>query len=276
MAVTAAQVRELREMTGLPMMECKKALTESNGDTDGALAWLKEHASAKFSKMSSRETSQGRIATYISDDGQKAGIASLLCETAPVAGTDDFVTLANDAAQIAAQSDSPKPESVLAEKTPSNPDRTLEEAKQDVFSRIRENMNVAAVASVSGHCASYVHHNAEVGCIVAFSAECPSELATDVCMHIAAINPPYLSRDQVDADAVEAQRVEEMRNVPPGKPEEMVAKIVEGKLNRWFGEVALLEQPFVKDDKKSVSEVLKAANPELTITAFKRLQIGAS
>lgn len=273
MAISAAMVKQLREQTGLPMMECKKALTEAGGDFDGAVAWLKKHASGKMSKMASRETTQGRIAAAVADDGQRAGMVELVCETAPVANTDDFIKLANAIAATVLTMDNPAPDAVLEAKSATDPGKTIAELKDDAFSRIRENMAIKRVATVQGHVGSYVHHNAQVGVLVEFSADAPAELRADICMHIAAINPPYLKREDVPADLVAEER-ERATSEAAGKPAEIIDKIVGGKLDRWYGEVALLEQPFVKDDKQTVTQVLKAADPELTINRFYRFQIG--
>jgi elongation factor Ts len=274
MEITAAMVRDLREKTGLPMMECKKALTEASGDMDEALAWLKKNASGKMSKMASRETSQGRVACHVTPDGTRAGIVELLCETAPVANTDDFANLAAQIAKTVAGVDDPTPESILQQPSADDPSTTLDDLKSDVFSRLRENMNVKRVGSLQGHVASYAHHNAQVGVIVAFSAPCPEELANGVCMHIAAMNPPALKRAEVDPKTVAEQKAE-FEAEAAGKPPEIAEKIVTGKLDRFYSEIVLLEQPFVKDDKKSVTQALQEADSGLTINAFLRYQVGA-
>lgn len=275
MAITATMVKDLREQTGLPMMECKKALTEANGDMEGAIAWLKEHASAKMSKMQSRETSQGRVTVYVSDDAQKAGMVAMLCETAPVAETDDFINMTNLIAQAAAGLDEPSVETILDQPSPKGDGQTLATVKEEVFSRMRENMQVQSVASMTGHLAQYVHHNAQVGVLVEFSDDCPAELRADICMHIAALNPPYLKREDVPANEVEEARAQATREAA-GKPENIIEKIVSGKLDRWYSECVLLEQPFVKDDKQSVTKVLNAAVKDMTIKRFYRFQIGAA
>jgi elongation factor Ts len=273
MAITATMVKDLREQTGLPMMECKKALTEANGDMEGAIAWLKQNASAKMSKMQSRETSQGRVAVYVTEDQQKAGMIAMLCETAPVADTDDFIRLCGLLAQAAA--DGATAENILDQPSPDGSGQTLAAVKEDVFSRMRENMQVQAAASVTGHVAHYVHHNSQVGVLVEFSADCPAEIRADICMHIAALNPPYLKREDVPADQVAEAREQAAREAE-GKPANIIDKIVEGKLDRWYSECVLLEQPFVKDDKQSVTQALSAAVANLTIKQFHRFQIGAA
>ncbi len=269
-AISAKAVQELRTQTGLPMMECKKALTESNGDIDAAVEYLKKVGSAKIEKMASRETSQGRVAAYVSDDRTRGGIIALLCETAPVANTDDFINICKAAAEATAALPEASPEAVMASQTSSG--RTVQDIKDEAFNRLRENMNLRDVASLHGHVASYVHHNAQNGVLVLFSRPCPEELASGVCMHIAALDPKYLRREEVDAALVAEER-ERVAGEAAGKPPEIAQKMVEGKLNRWYSEIVLLEQPFVKDDKVSVQGALHAADKELTIERFVRLQI---
>ncbi|MBN2446628.1 MAG: translation elongation factor Ts [Phycisphaerae bacterium] len=275
MAITAEMVKALREKTGLPMMECKKALAEAGGDAEQAIELLKKAGSAKISKMSSRETSQGRIACFVDDQRQRAGIAELLCETAPVASTDDFKQLANMTAQQAAMLDGPTPEAVLGQPCPSDTSKTIDEFRHEVFNRLRENMNLKRVASLKGNVAHYVHHNSQVGVIMSFNAACPAELQADLCMHIAAMNPPYLKRDDVDPKLVEEER-ERAAESAKGKPPQIVEKIVSGKLDRWYGEIVLLEQPFVKDDKQTVTQVLMNVSPDLTIDGFVRYHVGGA
>lgn len=274
MAITATMVKDLREQTGLPMMECKKALTEANGDMEGAIAWLKQNASQKMEKMQSRETSQGRVMVFVSEDGQKAGMVAMLCETAPVSETDDFINMSKLIAEVAAGMDAPSADTILEQPNPKG-SGTLADVKEEVFSRMRENMQVQGVASMSGHIANYVHHNGQVGVLVEFSDDCPAELRADICMHIAAMNPPYLKREDVPADAVNEAREQATREAA-GKPEQIIEKIVTGKLDRWYSECVLLEQPFVKDDKQSVTQVLNAAKKDMTIKQFVRFQIGAA
>jgi elongation factor Ts len=273
MEITAAMVRDLREKTGLPMMECKKALTEAGGDSDAAIEWLKKNASGKMTKMASRETSQGRVACYVTEDSQHAGLAELLCETAPVANTDDFINLTQQIAKTVAPVENPTVESTMQLKSADDPSKTLDDIKSDVFSRLRENMNLRRVATLHGHVASYAHHNAQVGVIVSFSEDCPTELKFDVCMHIAAMNPPYLKREDVDPARV-AEAKKEFEEEASGKPPEIMEKIVSGKLDRFYSEIVLLEQPFVKEEKKSITQILNEAKSGLTITAFHRFQVG--
>jgi elongation factor Ts len=273
MAITAGMVKALRDKTGLPMMECKKALTEAGGDEDKAIEVLRRLGAGKIRKLASREATQGRIACHVDPQNARAGIVELRCETAPVANTGDFVNLAATIARHAAVADTPTAETIREQPFMDDPSRTLGDHIDEVFNRIRENMRIARVAQLIGNVGQYVHHNAHVGVLVEMSGDCPEELKADLCMHIAAMNPACTHREDADPKEVEQQKAvfaEEAK----GKPEPIVEKIVSGKLNRWYSEFVLLEQPFVKDDKKSVDEVLKAAAPNLTVTRFVRYEVG--
>lgn len=273
MAISAAQVKALREKTGLPMMDCKKALTEANGDEDQAIEILKKAGLGKVEKMASREAAEGRIACFVDAEKQRAGIVELRCETAPVANTDDFANLAKSVARHVTAMETPDAQKVRAMAHLDDSSKTVDDEINDVFNRIRENMQVHRVDIASGHVGYYVHHNAQIGVLIEMSGECPDELKADVCMHIAAMNPPCLKREDAPAAEVEEQKAAFLEEAK-GKPPQIAEKIVDGKLNRWYSEFVLLEQPFAKDDKKSVTEVLKEVAPDLTVTRFIRYQVG--
>jgi elongation factor Ts len=156
---------------------------------------------------------------------------------------------------------------------PDDPSRTLADYWTDAVNRMRENMQIAKVGALTGQVGSYVHHNAQVGVLIEVSAACPDSAKTDVCMHIAAMRPPYVNRDQVPAADVERERAA-AREAAKGKPAPVVEKIVSGKLDRWFSEFVLLEQPFVKDDKQSVSAFLNQVAKGLTVRRFLRYEVG--
>jgi elongation factor Ts len=273
MAITAGMVKALRDKTGLPMMECKKALAEAGGDEEKAIEVLRRLGAGQIRKMASREVTEGRIACYVDPETQQAGIVELRCETASVANTDDFVKLAAAIARQAAVTEAPAAETIRAQPYVDNPSRTLADHMDEVFNRLRENLRIARVARLAGNVGQYLHHNAQVGVLVEMSGPCPEELKTDLCMHIAALNPAYTHREEVHAKEVEQQKTL-FAEAAKGKPEPIVEKIVAGKLNRWYSEFVLLEQPFVKDDKKSVGQVLKEVAPDLTVTHFVRYEVG--
>lgn len=275
MEITAAMVMKLREMTGLPMMDCKKALTEAGGNVDQAIEILRKSIKGRVEKMADRVASEGRVAIYVDPAANRAGIVELRCETAPVASTQDFMDLANLLARLAAGITDPTPESLKAQPMPGDPSRTLGDHFLDVFNRIRENLQIARVASLGGHLGHYVHHDGRKGVLTEFSAPCPPELAADVCMHITAMRPSATRREDVDRAAVEKERQTAAAEAA-GKPPAVVDKIVEGKLSRWFAEFVLLEQPFVKDDKKSVGQALQTVSPVLTVNRFLRYEVGTA
>jgi elongation factor Ts len=271
--ITPAMVKQLRDETGLPMMECKQALTASDGDKAKAIEWLRRKGLGQVTKRAARETTEGRIALYFDRERGRAAIVELLCETAPVANTKDFTDLADQIARHAALLDSPTPDAVLDQALVDEPGRKLRDYMHDAINRIRENIQIAHVGTLGGHIGYYLHHNAQVGVLVELSAAAPDALKTDVCMQIAAMRPVCARREEVPSELVEIERRLATEQAQ-GKPANIIEKIVQGKLNRWYAEMVLLEQPFVKDDKKSVGQVLREAVPDLTVNRFLRYEVG--
>lgn len=271
MEISAAMVRDLREKTGLPMMDCKKALQEAGGDVDAAIAHLREAGKMKLAKRADREAGEGRIAIAVDGAKNRVGMVELRCESAPVANTEDFAKLAMTVAAQVAATGKQDPEQLRD--LPLASGGTLGDHIDDVFNRLRERLAIARAYAAEGVVGTYVHHNAQVGVVCEFSGDCPPELRADVCMHIAAMNPAALKREDVDPADVERERELAAKDAE-GKPAQIIEKIVSGKLDRYFAEFVLLEQAFVKDDKKSVSQVLKEVSPNLTIKAFRRFQVG--
>ncbi|MFH1745658.1 MAG: translation elongation factor Ts [Planctomycetota bacterium] len=275
MAITAGMVMALRKKTGLPMMECKQALEEAGGDEQKAIDLMRKKGMGQLSKRADRETSQGLVSCYVDSDTGQGGIVELLCETAPVAGTEDFMNLAARITRQAAAMDAPTPESILEHPCLDDASRKISDVVHDVVNRLRENVKIARVGRLTGHLGKYTHHNSQVGVLVRMSADCPAEVRADVCMHIAAMRPQCTRREQVDAESVEKERQLAIEQAQ-GKPENIIEKIVTGKLNRWYSEIVLLEQPFVKDDKQSVGQMLMGVAPELTVQDYLRFEVGGS
>jgi elongation factor Ts len=273
MAITAGKVKELREKTGLPMMECKKALEEVDGAIDKAIELLRKKGLAQASKRAGRATGEGRLTLHSDPPSKRVAIVELLCETEPVSTTKDFISLGQAAAQVAVKLDSPTPEAIAEHPHPADGSRKIGDALNDVINRIRENIKFGRVHTATGHVAQYLHHDGRKGVLVEFSGECPDEIGNDVCMHIAAMRPMCTRREEVDPQLVEAERKLAAEQVK-GKPENIIDKIVSGKIDKWFSDIVLLEQPFVKDDKKSVGQVLREVSPDLTVTRFVRIEIG--
>ena len=271
MEITSGMVRALRDKTGLPMMEVKKALEEAKGDEQAAVELLRKKGLSQVAKRADRQTAQGRV--YCCIQGERGVLVELLCETEPVTGTDEFVKLGQAVPAVAIQLDNPTPEAIAAQAVPADPARKVQDLLHDAVNKIRENIKVGRVATASGQLGHYVHHDGRKGVLVEFSGACPAEVAADVCMHIVAMRPAYNRREDVDAALVEQERRIAKEQVQ-GKPANIVDKIVAGKLDKWFAEMVLLEQPFVKDDKKSVGAHLRGVSPNLTVNRFFRFEIG--
>jgi elongation factor Ts len=268
-------VKALREKTGLPMMDCKAALVEAGGDEAKAIDVLRKKGAGKIEKMADREAGQGRLACVIDDANKRGALVEVRCETAPVAKTDDFIELCNQIARHAAAAEAPTPQSLPDMPLIDDPSRKLRDYIAEVFNRLRENIQIARVAKMTGHLARYIHHDGQKGCLVEFSGAVPGELAGGVCMHVTAINPSATNREEIDSAAVEKER-ELARESVKDKPANIIDKIVGGKLDKWFAEIVLLEQAYVLDDKKSVGAKLKEVAPDLTVKRFARFQVGAS
>ncbi len=271
--ITAAAVKALRDRTQLPMMKCKQALTETGGDEQAAVELLRKEG-AKFSETrGDRETSCGRIEIYADMDSPNGAIVELLCESDPVAKNDDFRQLATDIVQqLATGPGADSPEALLAQKSPSDASMTLQEQLNDVTNRIREVMRLKRIERVSGRCGGYVHHTSTTGVLVTVEGG-NAEAAKDVAMHIAAMRPDVVAIEDLDPAAIEKEReilTEASRR--EGKPENIIEKMVEGRLRNFYAERVLNEQPFVKDDKTTVGKFAKSA--DMKILSFQLWELG--
>jgi len=250
--ITAAQVKELREKTGLPMMDCKKALTECGGDPQAAIQWLRERGAQVLSTRGDRETSFGRFGIFASFDPPIGAMVELKCESAPVTQNDEFIQLANDLAQqLATGPGAANADELLSQPSPSKPGMTLGEQKDELFNRIREVFNVGRFERIEGACGAYSHNAATVAGVLLNVEGGSPEVAKDVCMHIAAMRPSALSVAELDPDEVQRERgILREAALKEGKPENIVDKMVEGRLRNFYAERVLLEQPYVKGDGK--------------------------
>jgi len=253
--IKAAAVKSLREKTGLPMMKCKEALQATDGDEQAAIDWLrKDNVKIQESRIG-RETSFGRMGLFVDWDKNVGALVEVLCESAPVAANAEFVELAADLSKQLATGKGAASGEELLDQTPPGKSQTLREQMLDISNRIREVFKIGRVARIDGKTAGYVHHAGKtVGVLIEVTGGSP-EAAKDICMHIAAMRPQVLSKEEVNAEEVERERAilsEAARN--EGKPENIIGKMVEGRLRNFFAERALLEQPFVKDDKKTVGK----------------------
>jgi elongation factor Ts len=284
MAIPAADVKKLRDRTGVSFDLCKKALTETNGDMEAAVVWLREKHKGIQEKLGTREAGEGRIAVHI-DPAEKVGaILEMRCETAPSAKSDLFVQLANDLARQVAIMGASTPEELLAQPFADDPSKTVSARISEVVGLIRENMRPARMARLTGSLGSYVHHSGTVGVLLEVEGDnADPQLLRDVCMHITAVKPVAALREQVSQDKVNqemeiarAQAEEEAKleaeKTGKMKPANILEKMAEGKLKKWFAENVLVEQPFVKDPSKTVGELLRGAG--LKVVRFVRMEVG--
>jgi elongation factor Ts len=263
--ISAALVKELRERTGLGMMECKKALAEAGGDIDKAEELLRVKGSAKASKAASRIAAEGVIGAWMSADAKVGALVELNSETDFVAKNEDFVAFAQSLAETVATR-APKDVGELA--SLQIPGGSVEEKRQGLVQKIGENISIRRFQRLQakGRLAQYLH-GTRIGVLVDY--EGPDEAGKDLGMHIAFAKPRHLSKGDVPQDLVQQERrIQEARAKESGKPAEIAAKMVEGALNKFLGEITLLGQPFVKDDKQSVEKYLAAKKARVNGYAF--------
>ena len=269
--ITAAMVKELRVKTDAPMMECKKALTESDGNMEQAEEILRVKLGNKATKAASRITADGVVAIYIDEPGKIGAIVELNSETDFVAKNADFIAFANDIAKLVAEN---KPADVAALSALPLNGSTVDEVRKGLIGKIGENISIRRFQIIEGKgkLSTYIHGGAKIGVIVDVVGG-NDEVAHDVAMHIAASKPKALDKDGVDQNLIETERrvaIEKARE--NGKPEHLIEKIAEGSVNKFLKEVTLLSQPFVKDDSKSVGELLKSNGA--TVSAFALFVVG--
>jgi len=269
--ITAAMVKELRVKTDAPMMECKKALTEADGNMEQAEEILRVKLGNKATKAASRITADGVVAIYIDEPGKIGAIVELNSETDFVAKNADFIAFANDIAKLVAEN---KPADVAALSALPLNGSTVDEVRKGLIGKIGENISIRRFQIIEGKgkLSTYIHGGAKIGVVVDVVGG-NDEVAHDVAMHIAASKPKALDKDGVDQNLIETERrvaIEKARE--NGKPEHLIEKIAEGSVNKFLKEVTLLSQPFVKDDSKSVGELLKSNGA--TVSAFALFVVG--
>lgn len=263
--ITAGLVKELRERTGLGMMECKKALSETGGDIDKAEELLRIKGSAKATKAASRVAAEGVIGAWLSADAKVGALVELNCETDFVAKNDDFIGFSRSLAEIVATRNPANPEELASIDLMGS---TVEAKRQALVQKIGENMTIRRFRRIQakGKLALYLH-GAKIGVLVDY--EGPEEVGKDLAMHIAFAKPQHMTKDQVPADIVAREReIQLARAKESGKPEEIARKMVEGSLNKFLGEISLMGQPFVKDDKQTVEKMLAAKKGKVYDYAF--------
>lgn len=275
-AITASQVKELREATGVSMMECKKALQETQGSVEAAMKLLRERGMAVAAKRAAKEASQGLVVAAASEDGTTRAMVEVNCETDFVARNEEFIKLAEEAVKKALETDDQLSE-------------IMHDTLMDRIAAIGENLKIRRnsrfTLSGPGLVVSYIHLGGKVGVLLELGCNRPetaadprfNELARDLTLHVAASAPRYLVPQEVPEKELDGEREIFAKQVE-GKPEPVVQKIVEGKLRKYLSEICLVEQPFVKEPKQSVSELIgetgKALGDEPVIKRFVRYQLG--
>ncbi len=274
MAISASLVKELRERTGSGMMECKKALIETEGDLDAAIELMRKSGQAKAEKKAGRTAADGIIAIKYSTDGKRAAMVEVNCETDFVAKDENFSSFVDAVAECVLISDVQDVEALLNEPLHVGEETTVNTAREALISKIGENMNVRRFERFqadSGKLYSYCH-GVRIGVAVELSGG-SDELGKDVAMHIAASNPVCVSADDVPADMLEHEReIFKAQALDSGKPENIVDKIVDGRVRKYLAEITLLGQNFVKDQDITVEKLLAGASA--SVIGFKRFEVG--
>lgn len=271
MSITAAMVKELRERTGSGMMECKKALVEANGDMDTAIENMRKAGLAKADKKSGRTAAEGVIGVKVSEDAKTGVMVDVNCETDFVAKGDDFVNFVDDIANTLLNSDVADDEQLLA-MTLSN-GSSVDETRRGLIAKLGENITVRRFVkfNAQGGAACYLH-GSKIGVLVELAKD-DAELGKDIAMHVAASNPAYLSEEQVDPAAIEKEKeIFSAQALESGKPAEIVEKMITGRIKKFLGEITLVGQPFIKDDKMSVGQLLKSKDN--SVVRFSRFEVG--
>lgn len=248
--ITAAAVKSLRDRTGLPMMDCKRALEEAGGDPDAAVEILRKAGKKTMAKRADRETSFGRVMVHAQMAPGCGAMVELRCESAPVANNDQFLQLGRDLVeQLARGPGAATAEELLLQPSPSQPGLTLRDQWDDLTNRIREVFRIARLVRIDGPCGGYAHHSGTSGVLLEVQGG-TAELAKDIAMHIAAMRPLVITRDQLDPQLVAKEReilAEQSRQ--EGKPEKIIAKMIEGRLRDFYLERCLADQPHVNKEK---------------------------
>jgi len=277
--ISAVTVKALRDRTNAPMMDCKAALTEAGGDMEKAVEILRKRSKDIQDKRGMKETAEGRVAVFIDSAKQVGAIVDMRCESAPVVKTEQFVQLANDVARQVGQKDPKTMEELLAQPFVGDPKKTVNERIGDVVGLIREKMQPARFSRLSGgYFGAYTHHDGTVGVLLQVEgAKADEQLLRDVCMHITARNPLAARAEDVPPAVLAKEKEIAMGQIAADpknakKPPNIMEMIVEGKVKAWLKENVLVDQPFVKDDSKTVGELLKAAG--LKIVRFVRYKVG--
>ena len=277
MAITAQEVNKLRQMTGAGMMDCKKALTEAGGDFEKAVDILRKKGQKVSASRADRETKEGVVVTSVNELNTEGVILSLTCETDFVAMNEEFGTFANEILNLATKHDAETIEEIQG--LPYDDNVNIGDKVVEMTGKIGEKIEISQFYKLKGETVvGYIHSNGKLGVLVALKNGAGAEVVEagkDLAMQVAAMNPVSVDKDGVDASVVEREiEVGKEQARAEGKPEEMLEKIAQGKLNRFYKDNTLLSQIFVKDTSKSVAQYLDGVTKGLTVVDFKRVAIG--
>ena len=284
-AVTSAMVKELRERTSAGMMDCKKALVESDGDMEKAIEWLREKGLSQAAKKASRIAAEGVVAQYISEDGTVGVIVEVNCETDFVAKTDNFISFCNNVAKHIAKANPADVDTLLTQAFVDDASKTVSDLVSEATVAIGEKISIRRFAryETTGVVSTYIHMGGKVGVLVEVSTDKQDDeikvFAHDLALQIAAAKPEAVRREEVDTAKLEKEKeILRAQAINEGKPEKIVDRMVEGRIEKYYKEVCLLEQPFVKDGDKSIkglmAEVAKATGANLDVVRFARFERG--
>ncbi len=278
MAISSELVKKLRDKTGAGMMDCKKALDESNGELEKAIEILRKKGAATAAKRADKAANEGIVVSKISDDAKHGILIEINCETDFVARGEDFITFANSVAQIVFDKSPNTVEALLSLPHPNG--KTVADALSDLVGKVGEKTEIRRIFILNAEGAfleSYIHMGSKLGVLVEFAAEyTPANklIARDIAMQVAAMNPIVVSRDKVSKDLLDKEvEIYRQQAKNEGKPEQIAEKIATGRLEKYFQEVVLLEQSFIKDAGKAVKDLL---SPNVSVRQFKRFQLGES
>lgn len=275
--ISAGQVKDLREKTGVGMMECKKALEENAGDMEKAIVWLRERGMSRAAKKADRIAAEGVVEVIVNDAGNAAAVLEVNCETDFVAKNEDFRKLVREAAEVALKNNCNDIEKLAEMKLSTGV--TIKDTITELIQKIGENMRLRRVLTISapnGHISSYIHMGGRIGTAVVLEGKKDvAELGKDIAMHIAAASPRYLSRNEVDKSELDQEKdIARKKLIEEKKPEAMIEKILDGQMNKFYKEVCLVEQAFVKNPDVSITKLLEGTDKNLKISKFVRYALG--
>ncbi|MGE5234988.1 MAG: translation elongation factor Ts [Acidobacteriota bacterium] len=278
MAISAAQVKELREKTGAGMMDCQRALAEAGGDLEEAVKILRKKGLSAAAKKAGRAAKDGLVAIALSAEKDRAGMVELNCETDFVARTEQYQAFAQALADQVMQDGVAEVEKIKATRYIADPLHTVSEAIGTQIATIGENILLSRAAALKAgagmQVGSYTHMGGKIGVIVELSASADEETVKDIAMHVAAAEPRFVSRDTVPAAVVDEEReIAKAQAAATGKPAQVLDKIAEGKLGKFFEQVCLVEQPFVKNPDQKVADLLKSRG-DVVVRHFFRFKLG--